>query len=87
MNRIHRFTLSVAFATGYVLGARAGRRRYEQIVVWWNGFVASPIVHRATERGKELLGQAGQTLSAQARARMASPRQLLELDLPRVMDA
>lgn len=36
-----KFTLSVAAAAGYVLGARAGRRRYEQIAsasrrVWQN---------------------------------------------------
>jgi hypothetical protein len=75
MSRVlNRFSLGVAFATGYVLGAQAGRRRYEQIMVLWSGFLASPIVQRATERGKEVLGQAGQTLSEQARARIGNSR-------------
>lgn len=34
--------LLVGFGVGYVLGARAGRRRYEQIVRGWRGFWHSP---------------------------------------------
>jgi vacuolar-type H+-ATPase subunit E/Vma4 len=42
----------VGFGVGYVLGAKAGRQRYEQIVRWWEQFTGSPTVQRAAERTK-----------------------------------
>jgi hypothetical protein len=51
--------LVVGFAAGYVLGARAGRERYEEIRAWWNRFTGSPTVHHMAERGKVLAGETG----------------------------
>ena len=51
------FTLLTGAAVGYVLGARAGKHRYEQIKatsykVWENDRVQS-VVHRATDTVKD----------------------------------
>jgi hypothetical protein len=55
---LNRFTIGLAI--GYVLGAKAGRARYEQIMGWWNRAVGTPAVQRMTEQGRELAGQAAQ---------------------------
>jgi CBS domain-containing protein len=52
----NRFTFG--FGLGYVLGARAGRQRYEQIMSWWDRATGSEAVQRAAEQGKSLMGQA-----------------------------
>jgi CBS domain-containing protein len=52
----NRFWLG--FGLGYVLGARAGRQRYEQIMAWWDRASGSEAVQRAAEQGKELVGHA-----------------------------
>ena len=44
----------VGFGVGYVLGARAGRERYEDIRGWWNQLTGSPRVRRAADRTKEV---------------------------------
>jgi hypothetical protein len=51
--------LIVGFGAGYVLGARAGRERYEQIRRRWSGFAGSPTVQKATERTKEVAEEQG----------------------------
>ncbi len=51
--------LIVGFGVGYVLGARAGRERYQQIVTWWHRFTGNPAVQQAAERGREIAGTAG----------------------------
>ena len=43
-----RFTFLVGFAAGYVLGARAGRERYEQMVKLGRQVVEHPAVQQAT---------------------------------------
>jgi hypothetical protein len=48
----------VGFGVGYVLGAKAGRERYEDIRRWWNQFSGSPTVQRATERTKAVAADA-----------------------------
>jgi hypothetical protein len=50
--------LIVGFAGGYVLGARAGRERYNQINAWWNQLTGNPKVQEFTEKGKEIAGTA-----------------------------
>jgi hypothetical protein len=50
---------AVGFGTGYVLGSKAGRERYQQILEWWRRFSGSPAVQQAAERGRELAGTAG----------------------------
>ena len=37
------------FATGYVLGAKAGRARYETIMKQWRGMLGKPEVQQATD--------------------------------------
>lgn len=51
---------SVGFGVGYVVGARAGRERYEEIVGWWNTFVGNPNVRQVAQRGRELVTEAGE---------------------------
>jgi CBS domain-containing protein len=45
---------TVAFVAGYVLGARAGRERYEQIMRWWDGLTGTPGMRWVTDHGREL---------------------------------
>jgi hypothetical protein len=45
--------LLVGAGVGYVLGARAGRARYEQIRRIWDQINGNPQVQRVTERAKE----------------------------------
>ena len=54
-----RFGFLVGFGAGYVLGAQAGRQRYEQIRQAWNSFMGNPSVQRVAERSKEMAGEAG----------------------------
>ena len=48
-----KFTAGVAI--GYVLGARAGRERYEQIKGWLGAAAESPKVQQFTEQAKDLV--------------------------------
>ena len=43
-----RFTFVVGFAAGYVVGTRAGRERYEQMVKYSRKVADSPAVQKAT---------------------------------------
>jgi len=54
---IKRFALG--FAVGYVLGAKAGRERYEQIRQVWNRVAGNPAVQQFAERGKGVAAGAG----------------------------
>ncbi len=51
--------LIIGFGVGYVLGAKAGRERYEQIRSWWAGFTGNPTVQRVAGDAKQLAGDAG----------------------------
>ena len=51
--------LVIGFGAGYLLGSRAGRQRYEQIMAFWDKASASPTVQKATEGAKSLAGDAG----------------------------
>ena len=53
-------TFLVGFAAGYVLGARAGRARYEQIREATRSFMANPAVQSTTS---SLQHQAGEALT------------------------
>jgi CBS domain-containing protein len=67
----NRFTLG--FGAGYVLGARAGRERYEQIVRWWEKVAGSPVVRQAAQQaaqqGKHLLGEAQERIQERVHQR------------------
>ncbi len=51
-------TFLAGFATGYVLGSRAGRERYEQIRRSAKALSASPVVQRATTSVQHQAGDA-----------------------------
>ena len=42
----------VGLATGYVLGAKAGRERYEEIMEVWNQLVDQDSLQEATEAAR-----------------------------------
>jgi hypothetical protein len=44
------------FATGYVMGAKAGHRRYEQIRTAWWRIKSSSLVQRASETAGSAIG-------------------------------
>jgi hypothetical protein len=50
-----KLALVVGLGVGYVLGARAGRGRYEQIRQGWEGFTESEPVQRVVEPIKEAM--------------------------------
>jgi hypothetical protein len=58
----------LGFLAGYVLGARAGKERYEQIVRAVKGLMGTEPVQRATDRGKEFLGNGMTTASDRIRS-------------------
>lgn len=49
------FKLAAGLATGYVLGSRAGREKYEQIVAQYQKVSSHPSVVQAQERTKQAL--------------------------------
>ena len=57
--------LIIGTGIGYVLGAKAGRQRYEEIRRAWGKIMGNPQVHAAAEKGKELAA-AGATKSIHA---------------------
>jgi hypothetical protein len=68
----------LGFAAGYVLGSKAGRERYDQIVEAAKGLQANPGVQRLTEEvnktvavGKEKAGQVANTAVEQASSTLA----------------
>ena len=73
---VNRFT--VGFAAGYVLGARAGRERYDQMKSAWDRFIGNPKVQQATQRGKELAGRVKGKAQEKAGARAAPPIQSIQ---------
>ena len=46
--------LIVGAGIGYVLGAKAGRQRYEEIRRAWSRVMGNPQVQHAAEKGKEI---------------------------------
>ncbi len=58
----YKATFLTGFTAGYVLGSKAGRARYEQIVKTWRGFIGKPEVQQVTETVRtetsDLLGTA-----------------------------
>lgn len=52
-----KLTLLAAGAAGYVLGARAGRERYDQIVAGAQRFAGNPKVQAAAHRAQDTVAQ------------------------------
>jgi hypothetical protein len=51
-----RLGLMVGLGAGYVLGAKAGTERYEQLSRLYDNLMASPAVRKATGRAKDAVG-------------------------------
>ena len=51
-----RLGLFVGFGAGYVLGAKAGRERYEQLRLLYDNILASPAFREATGKAREAVG-------------------------------
>ena len=49
-----RLGLLAGFTLGYVLGARAGRQRYEDIRRWWSAAKRNPAVGQIVDVGQGL---------------------------------
>ena len=54
-----KYGLIIGGGIGYVLGAKAGRERYEQIMAWFRAVGGSDMMHSMTDRGR---GWAGGTV-------------------------
>jgi hypothetical protein len=57
MNPTKKLTLLIALGVGYVLGARAGRGRYEQIADGARRFAGNPKVQAAASKAQETVAQ------------------------------
>ena len=51
-----RFGMILGFIAGYVLGAKAGTERYEQIMRAVRGFMGTETVQKVTDLSKDYLG-------------------------------
>jgi hypothetical protein len=64
----YKLTFTVGFAAGYVLGARAGTERYQQIENAWRRFVDTPAVQQAAgvvgAQAGQVFEQAKQTVGS-----------------------
>jgi hypothetical protein len=63
---MRRITFLAGFAAGYVVGARAGRERYEQIVSASRTLMANPTVQHTTEVAKQQASDLAETAKSQA---------------------
>lgn len=61
---IKKLTLVVGFGAGYVLGAKAGKDRYDQIMKQVNGLLGRPEVKDVTSAVTEKAGQVADTAKA-----------------------
>jgi hypothetical protein len=66
-----KITLSLAFAAGYVVGAKAGRGRYEQIRASAQKVAENPKVQAATGAAKEKAGEVASTVAETAKEKAA----------------
>jgi hypothetical protein len=66
----YRFTFVAGFAAGYVLGARAGRERYDQIKNLSQRAAGSPPVQKATGAVSAKAAELGKTAKNKATEKM-----------------
>ena len=62
----YRAIFAVGFAAGYVVGARAGRERYDQIVKYGRQVAGSPAVQKATYTVRTKTTEVTSTAAAKA---------------------
>jgi len=60
-------TLALAFGAGYVVGARAGRARYEQIRAGAQKVATNPRVQAAADVAKEKVGEVASSVAETAK--------------------
>jgi hypothetical protein len=77
-----KFRMLVGFAAGYVLGAKAGRERYEQIVTQAKGLWERPEVQKMAAKGRETLNQGAQRGAGVATDRMERVRSAVSTHQP-----
>ena len=65
------FTLTV-FSAGYVLGARAGRERYEQIAAGARRVAGNPKVQAASHKAQETIAQQAPVVAEAVKDKAAS---------------
>lgn len=73
----YKLTFFVGVAFGFVLGARAGRERYEQLVQAGQRFVQNPAVRNAAEtaaqQSKTVAVKAADTVTAKVGPKLPEP--------------
>lgn len=62
-----KITLAAAFAAGYVVGAKAGRERYEQIRSGAQKVADNPRVQAATDTAKEKAAEVASSVAESAK--------------------
>src|SRR5687768_1030048 len=69
MSKLFTFTV---FGAGYVLGARAGRERYEQIAAGARKVAGNPKVQAASSRAQETIAQQAPVVAEAVKDKAAS---------------
>lgn len=67
-----KLTLLTGVAIGYVLGTRAGRERYEQIVSGAKRFAGNPTVHSAASKAQETVASQAPTVAGAVKDKVSS---------------
>ena len=69
---IKKLSLLLAIGIGYVLGARAGRARYEQIVTGARRFAGNPTVQAAATKAQDTVAQQAPVVASAVKDKAAS---------------
>ncbi|RZS89694.1 hypothetical protein EV189_1467 [Motilibacter rhizosphaerae] len=69
---MRRLTFLAGFATGYVLGARAGRERYEQIARGYRSFAGNAKVQSVADKAKSQATDLASTAKDKAASKVSS---------------
>lgn len=65
---LRKLTLAIGFGAGYVLGAKAGRPRYEQIMTKARELAGKPAVQDLRDSAAEHVGQVADLAAERAKA-------------------
>lgn len=71
---LRKTTILAAAGIGYVLGTRAGRERYEQIVSAFDGVRSNPQVQKAAAQAQDYAAQQAPVVKEKAQEAAASAR-------------
>jgi CBS domain-containing protein len=67
---------SLGFGLGYVLGAKAGRERYEQMQGWWSALTGTPALQKAADQGRQWVSETTGNLASKVQR---SPQDIREV--------